>query len=42
MTKNISNLDSNNVIISENILQIKQKLIFKDQELYKVDIRKST
>ena len=40
MIKNISNLEANNVIISENILHLKQKLIFKDQDLYKVDIRK--
>tara|TARA_Y100001933_G_C18919399_1_gene530384 strand:+ start:9 stop:1187 length:1179 start_codon:yes stop_codon:yes gene_type:complete len=39
MTKNISNLDSIEKIINENILQIKQKLIFKERETYKVDIK---
>lgn len=39
MIKNISNLDSIDKIIDENILQIKQKLIFKEKESYKVDIK---
>ena len=39
MIKNISNLDSIEKIINENILQIKQKLIFKDRETYKVNIK---
>ncbi len=39
MIKNISNLDSIDKIINENILQIKQKLIFKEKETYKIDIK---
>lgn len=39
MIKNISNLDAIDKIINENILQIKQKLIFKEKETYKVDIK---
>tara|TARA_B100000963_G_scaffold361832_1_gene400115 strand:+ start:6632 stop:7942 length:1311 start_codon:yes stop_codon:yes gene_type:complete len=39
MIKNISNLDSIEKIINENILQIKQKLIFKERETYKVNIK---
>ena len=39
MIKNISNLDSVDKIINENILQIKQKLIFKERETYKVDVK---
>ena len=39
MIKNISNFDSIYKIINKNILQIKQKLIFKERETYKVDIK---
>lgn len=39
MTKNISNLDSIEKVINENILKIKQKLIFKERETYKVNIK---